>query len=154
MSPYDHWPDGAVFDGSDIFREARPLPRDNDASYLQPGQTEWFGPMPLDFDGGYGLRRHCEDLQQRAIDAARKGVHLHIQAAGAYIRTHRLREGPTKKLSDWKQLPSGVPMLLNPLPTAADVERAISRVRYMKLHGFGRYQSWTDDAGALWVERS
>lgn len=153
MNPYDHWPDGAVFGGNDIFREARPLPRDNDASYLQPGQTEWFGPMPLDFDRGYGLRKHCEDLQHRAKDAARRDIHLHIQAVGGYLRTHRLRAGPSKKLSDWKQLPSGVPMLLNPLSTAEDVEQAINRVRYMRLNDLGHFRSWTDDAGALWVER-
>lgn len=154
MTPYNHLPEYAAIRGNDIFWRALPQWRDNDSSYLLPGQTEWFGPSPLDGDEACWLGWHEEKAVRLAELAARRGIHLHVQIAGAYVRTHRLREGPTRKLSDWKELPSGVSMLLNPLPTAEDVERAINRARYMRLKDFGHFRSWTDDAGALWAERA
>lgn len=153
MTPYQHLPDYAAIHDSDIFWRAVPRWRDNDSSYLLPGQTEWFGPTPVEGDEACWLGRHEEEAIRLAKLAARRGIHLHIQTVGAYIRTHRLRVGPTKKLSDWIELPAGVLMLLNPLPTAEDVERAINRGRYMRLKGFGQFRSWTDDGGRLWAER-
>ena len=157
MSPYHHLPDYAAFVGADIFWKAVAGPRDNGPEYLLPGQTEWFGPIPRDCGDGYPdsfwQKYHLSSLKEFALDAIGDGIYLHVQLVGEYIRTHRLRNGPARKLSDWKQLPAGVSMLLHPAPTCDDVELALNRVRYMRLKGFGNYRSRTDDGGALWLER-
>jgi hypothetical protein len=157
MTPYDQLrdipPERSRFVGNDIFWKSRPYPRDNGPLYLMPGQTEWFGPSPLDGDDAHWLRWHRRYADDWANDAAKVGIKLHVQTVGAYIRTHRLHEGPVRKLSDWRQLPPGVPMLLNPHPTSDDVEKALNRVKYMRTNDFGLFRSWTDDTGALWTER-
>ncbi|MGA1799280.1 hypothetical protein VH567_10935 [Sphingomonas sp. 4RDLI-65] len=153
MTPYNFLPDYAEVRGDDIFYRACPGPRDNDATYLLPGQTEWFGPFPTEGEDEYLLRWHRRWADADAKRAACTGIHLQVQTVGALIRTHRLAEGPAKKLSDWKQLTVGRTMLVDPHPDDDRIERATTRVRYMRHKGFGDFRTWTDADGALWVER-
>jgi hypothetical protein len=153
MTPYPYFPDYAEVRGNEFFWRCIPEGRHNDPTYLFSGQTDWFGPVPPDYDDGFCLRHHHNNAMCYARSAARDGVHVLVQTVGQYIRTHRLREGPAKKLSDWKELPPGVPMLLNPCSTPYDAEKALNRAKYMQTKGFGRFRSSTDANGALWVGR-
>lgn len=138
--------------GDDFFRLARPF-CESDCLYLEVGQTDWHGPFSLCKKWGPTFRHEARMAKKLSEKMGAEGVHLHTQVVGLYIRTRRLPHGPVKKLSDWYQLPPGVPMLTNPCSTADDVEKARARTRYIQNKGYGRFRSWTDDAGALWVER-
>lgn len=116
--------------------------------YLQPGQTEWVGPLPPSH-ADY-VR---EGLQWYPRRQERRGVRLLVTLVGQYVRFHRLAEGPTHKLSDWKQLAAGRRMLLSLAATGDDVEKAHTRATYMRAKGYGRFRPAVDEDGALWVER-
>lgn len=152
MSADPRGPVEIVKQGDNYFRRWRPACV-SDCLYLRAGETDWHGPFPTEGDWATEQRhehRHAVDFATRL---GRAGIPLHVQIVGAYIRTRLLFEGPAKKLSDWKQLSPGSRLLVNPYPTADDVEKAVNRVKYMHHNGFGSYRSWTDDVGALWVER-
>jgi hypothetical protein len=138
--------------GNNYFRRWRPA-CDSDCLYLRAGETDWHGPFPTEGDWATEQRWEHRFAIKRAARLGLDGVPLQVQIVGAYIRTRLLHEGPAKKLSDWKQLSPGSHMLVNPYPTADDVEKALNRVTYMRQKGCGDYRSWTDDVGALWVER-
>lgn len=147
-------PANAVQHGADFFvPPALNHPTAGDLTYLLPGETEWWGPYPTSGEYASHLRDGLRDTVEYAKKLRRSGHHLQVQGVGAYVRTRRLAEGPANKLSDWRQLAIGEAMLVNPAPSADDIERAMNRVKYMRDHGFGRYRQWTDAAGALWVTR-
>ncbi len=152
MTPDPRGPVPITRKGDDFFRLARPA-CESDCLYLEIGQTDWRGPFSLCEDWGPTFRAEARWAKKLAEQMTKDGMHLHTQVVGLYIRTRRLPEGPVNKLSDWYQLPAGVPMLVNPYPTADDIEKALTRVRYMRNKGCGRFRSWTDESGALWAER-
>lgn len=152
MTPDPRGPVEIIQRGTDYFRRYRPG-CDSDSFYLKAGETDWHGPYPSNPDRAWEQRHEFDSAVRRAAKAGRSGIPLQVQCVGQFIRTRRLPDGPAKKLSDWYQLPPGVPMLLNPCPTAEDVEQARCRVSYLRYKGRGQYRQWTDDAGELWVER-
>lgn len=154
MNRLAHPPANTVQHGTDFFvPPALNHPTAGDLTYLLPGETEWWGPYPTCGEYASHLRWGLRGTVEYAKKLRRSGHHLQVQCVGAYVRTRRLAEGPANKLSDWRQLTPGEPMLVNPAPSAEDIERAATRVTYMRNKGFGRYHHWTDAAGALWVTR-
>lgn len=153
MRPYLWKPDDGKVRGENFFWEAAQGYRDNDPLYLLPGQSDWLGPIPADLEDGRWLRYLREGADQAAKYAANEGIYFLVQTVGEYIRTHRLRTGPAKKLSDWKQLPANTPLLINPCSTPDDFEKALSRAKYLQRKGLGCFRVWTDEGSALWVER-
>lgn len=152
MTPDPRGPVQIVQQGTDYFRRWRPG-CDSDSLYLRAGETDWHGPYPSHSDGMKEQRHEHRLAVKNAVKAGKAGIPLHVQLVGAFIRTRRLQEGPAKKLSDWCQLPPGVPMLLNPNATADDAEHARGRADYLRYKGRGCFRTWTDEAGALWAER-
>lgn len=147
-------PANAIQHGTDFYvPPALNHPTASDLKYLLPGETEWWGPYPTSGEFASHYRWDLRDTKEFAKKLHRSGLHLQVQGVGPYIRTRRLAEGPTDKLSDWRQLAPGAKMLVNPAPTADDIERAITRGKYMRNNGYGRFRSWTEDSGALWVSR-
>ncbi|WP_322965875.1 hypothetical protein [Sphingomonas fuzhouensis] len=152
MTPDPRGPVEIIQRGTDYFRRYR-QGCDSDSFYLKPGETDWHGPYPSDPHRAWEQRSELKWAIQRAVKAGKSGISLQVQRVGPFIRTRCLPQGPAKKLSDWYQLPTGVPMLLNPLATAEDAERARVRAGYVRHKGRGSFRTWTDEAGALWVER-
>ena len=152
MSGAGYSPQVIARKGNDIFLKAGPHCR---PSYpdLEVGETEWYGPHPLNGSESEWIETHLVETTQHAKVASRKGVHLHVQVVGGYIRTRRVTNGPVRKLSDWDQLPVSTPMLLNPAPSSDDIEQALNRTKYMWHNRYVRFHTSTDSAGALWVER-
>lgn len=147
-------PSDAIQRGADFFvPPALNNPTGGDPRYLLPGETEWWGPYPVSGEHAAHFRWDLHSMVHFADTLRRSDVHLQVLSAGRYIRIRRLVHGPAHKLSDWKQLPADTPLLVHPNPSPDDVERATTRVKYMRDKGFGRYRHWADAAGALWVTR-
>lgn len=153
MTNASHPPQVIVRKGDNIFRKAGPNTLAWAHSDLKIGETEWYGPHPLDGEEAFWIDLHLNELGRCAKLAARSGIHLHVQVVGEYIRTRRVTNGPVRKLSDWDQLPVSTPMLLNPAPSSDDIEQALNRTKYMWHNRYVRFHTSTDSAGALWVER-
>lgn len=154
MTNVSYPPQGIVRQGNDTFRKAGPHFRPWPHPDLEVGETEWYGPHPLDGSESEWIKTHLQETTQHAKVASRQGIHLHVTVVGEYIRTRRLIYGPVRRLSDWDQLPVSTPMLLNPAPSPDDTEQALNRTKYMWYNRYIRFRIWTDTTGALWVERS
>lgn len=153
MSGASYPPQRIVRQGNDTFRKAGPHYRTWPDPDLEVGETEWYGPHPLDGSESEWIKTHLADTKHHAKVASRRGIHLHVKVVGEYIRTRRLIYGPVRSLSDWDQLSVDTPMLLNPAPSPEDIELALNRTKYMRYNRYIRFHTWTDSAGALWVER-
>lgn len=149
-------PSYAVQHGSDFFSPAFSGMVEYELFYfLQPNETEWSGPYPeASIDGYWKFEQHLKNERHRSFYAARdEDFFVQVQTVGRYLRMRRLPEGPVKKLSDWKQLTIDVPMLVNPMATRYDYERALSRANYLRDRGFGIFVPWIDEGNGLWVNR-
>lgn len=125
-----------------------------DFDMIKPGQAMWWGPFIADLPlGDIHYRMTYSDCLGWQRDKAKEGVHLHVSKPGRFLRVYRLQQGPSKKLSDWKQMEHGRTMLINPCADFADVERAERRAKNMHYNGVGRFRCTINDDRALWVER-